>query len=265
MVTTVHVARPSALPTLLRTLTSVYEHTVGRFILGASREVIAVSEAVGEHARHLGAPADCVSVIRNGVDHERYFPLDTDNPSSSRPLVVFVGRLISNKGPELLLEALATSKARLDADVVFLGDGPLRYQLQREARNRGLGEQVRFQGHSSDIAAWLRRADVLVRPSFTEGLPLALLEALASRVCVVASDIPGNADLIRHGESGLLFKAGDARALADALQRVLADPAARGMMAANGWQTSLGYSWDVCADAVGKVLMRGASRGARDG
>ena len=173
--------------------------------------------------------------------------------------MLFVGRLISNKGPQILIQALA-ELSDAEADVVFIGDGPMRGQLERAVNELGFHGRVRFAGHSDDVAGWLHRADVLVRPSFTEGLPLTVLEAMASRVCVVASDIAGNADLVRDGESGLLFPVGDAGALAAALDRAISDPQERGRLAEGGWEASRGYSWDACAEATGDILSNVSER-----
>lgn len=261
MVTTMHLAQPKDLPLALRAATAAYEQSVGRFILRSSAEVIAVSEGVGRHARRLGVPATRVHVVPNGVDRERFRPDETLERKGGRPLVLFIGRLISNKGPQVLMDAIGRVPD-LDFDVVFLGDGPMRRELQREAAERGIEELVRFEGVSEDVAGWLRRADVLVRPSFTEGLPLTVLEAMASRVCVVASNVEGNRDLVRNGQSGLLFPVGDAGALAAALARVLSHPEERSRLAEEGSRSSRAYSWDAAAEATGEILA-GVSRGAK--
>ena len=253
MVSTMHLARPEDLPLLLRAATATYEQSVGRFILASSSAVIAVSEAVGRHARRLGISRDRIHVVANGVDHDRFQPRAEAYNGLRRPLLLFVGRLISNKGPQILIEALG-KPPHIEADLVVIGDGPMRQQLERAVKKQGSEDRVRFAGVSDDVAGWLHRADVLVRPSLTEGLPLTVLEAMASRVCVVASDIAGNADLVRDGESGLLFPAGDAGALAAALDRVISDPEERGRLAAGGWEASQAYSWSTCAEAVGEIL-----------
>jgi L-malate glycosyltransferase len=253
MVATMQLARPVDLPPILRVATSAYEQSVGRFIVRSSSAVIAVSEAVSRHAQRLGARRDRIHLVPNGVDHDRFHPRSGTGAELERPLVVCVGRLITNKGPQVLIEALARPP-RSDVDVVFIGDGPMRGELERKVEELGLRDRVRFEGQSHDVADWLRQADVLVRPSFTEGLPLTVLEAMASRVCVVASDIAGNVDLVRDGESGLLFHVGDAGALAEALHRAISDPQERGRLAERGLAASRAYSWEACAEATGEIL-----------
>jgi glycosyltransferase involved in cell wall biosynthesis len=260
MVTTMHLAKPEDLPIGLRAVTAAYEQSVGRFIASSSAAVIAVSDAVAGHAKRLGVPRERIHVVPNGVDHDRFQPRTEAGDRLERPLVLFVGRLIANKGPQVLLEAIG-KLLDIEADVVFIGDGPMRGQLERAVSELGSHDRVRFEGHSDDVAGWLQRADVLVRPSFTEGLPLTVLEAMASRVCVVVSDIAGNADLVRDGESGLVFQAGDAGALAASLRRAISDPGERGRLAARGWEVSHAYSWDTCAEATGEILSAVSERG----
>lgn len=259
MVATMQLARPVDLPAALRVATSIYEQSVGRFIVGSSSAVIAVSEAVSRHAQRLGASRNRIHLVPNGVDHDRFHPRPRTGDGLERPLVLCVGRLIANKGPQVLIEALGRPPGT-KADVVFVGDGPMRGELERRVEELGLRDRVRFEGQSYDVAGWLQQADVLVRPSFTEGLPLTVLEAMASRVCVVASDIAGNADLVRDGESGLLFPVGDAGALAAALDRAISDPQERGRLAERGWEASRTYSWDACAEATGDILSNVSER-----
>lgn len=260
MVTTVHLARPEGLRPLLRTATLSYEQTVGRFVLHGSAAVIAVSEGVREHVLSLGVGSERIVAVPNGVDHARFHPAGGRPVVRPRPVVLFVGRLIPNKGPQVLLEAVRLLHGGVDLEAVFVGDGPLRAQLERTVLAAGLSDVVRFEGHSSDVQGWMRKADVLVRPSFTEGLPLGVLEAMASRLCVVASDVRGNRELVAEGRTGFLFPAGDARALVGTLARVLADADRRREVARAGWQASHAYTWDVCAAATGEVLGRAANR-----
>lgn len=254
LVTTAHIAGPELLPAALQVLTGGYERTVGRFILARSARAIAVAPCVADHLARLGVPGGRIDLVPNGVDHERFFPLERRGVAGE-PLVAFVGRLIGNKGPGLVLDALtALRSAGVAVRGEFSGAGPLQGRLERDAQRRGLASTVSFAGQVADVADRLRRADVVVRPSYTEGMPLAVLEAMASGVCVVASDIPGNAGLVRHGENGLLFPAGDAARLAATLGWVLANPSERQRLAAAGHRGSLAHSWEATALGTGRVL-----------
>lgn len=139
------------------------------------------------------------------------------------PVVAFVGRLSVEKSPEVLLRAAAG----LEHAVVLAGDGPLRAHLEVEARGR-----ARFLGFVADVAPLLAAADVLALPSRTEGLPLAVLEAMAAGVPVVASAV-GALPEVLEGGAGLLVPPGDVAALRAALVR-LRDPGLRSALAAAG-------------------------------
>ena len=97
-------------------------------------------------------------------------------------------------------------------------------ELQSRAVSLGLGESCHFQGADSNVAEWLRALDIFVLPSLSEALSNSLLESMACGCCAIASDTGGNPELIRDGETGLLFPAGDSLALAARLERVLDHP-----------------------------------------
>jgi glycosyltransferase involved in cell wall biosynthesis len=257
LVTTGHVAAVSRLPLATRTATTVYEHTAGRFILRASSRVIAVSESVATHLRQLGAPGDRTVVVHNGVDHNRFCPRPRD---LDRPQVVFVGRLIQNKGPADALNAFAAAGVP-GAQLTFVGHGPMRDRLEADGARLGLNGAVHFTGHLDDVSAILGAADVLVRPSRTEGQSLAILEAMAAGVCVLASDIPANRELVDDGRSGLLAAVGDTQGLARRLRRLLTDHPFRDRLAAQGRRRAQQHSWEACARDTGLVLADAAHDG----
>lgn len=260
LVTTAHLGSPSHLGALLRFATSSYEASVGRLILRRSDGVIAVGHSVSRHLRHLGVSEEKITVVPNGVDHDRFFASTAnDRQPDGAPHILFVGRLIPNKGPHLLLEALGALRSRqINFSATFVGDGPMRQELVRRAYEMGLGSHVSFAGHVNDVPRRLRETELLIRPSFTEGLPLAVLEGMASRVCIVAAELPGNSELIRHGENGLLFRTGDVSSLEEQLQLAILDAPLRDSLASQATKDAARYSWDACASATGSVLLEAA-------
>jgi len=170
-------------------------------------------------------------IVHCGVDPARY-----DGPAPDAPAhLLFVGRLATVKGVPVLLEAMQG----LIADhpglrLTLVGDGPERAAL--EVRAQGLGDHVDFAGYRSqdEVTALLREATALVLPSFAEGLPVVLMEALAARVPVVTTRIAGVAELVENGVSGMLVPPGDAAALRKALARLLDDPEMRRRMGEAG-------------------------------
>ena len=263
LVTTVHVAGLDALAAHLRWACATYEGTLGRMVLSSSAQVIAVSQSVRRHLGRLRVPQDRLSVVGNGVDHRRFYPAVT-LPREGPLRIVFIGRLIPNKGPLVLIRALAKlARAGVAFEAALLGDGPLRHQIERLLVRSSLTAQVRLLGHVTDVAEHLRDADVCIRPSFTEGMPLAVLEAMACGVCVVASDVEGNAELISHGDTGLLFPAGDDDALATRILWALEHPEVRRRIGEHGQRSSLPHTWDECAERHALTLASMAVRTGR--
>ncbi|MCC1491149.1 glycosyltransferase [Cognatishimia sp. F0-27] len=169
-------------------------------------------------------------IVHCGVDPMRY----ATAPHTGQH-VVFVGRLAGVKGLPVLLEALhALDMPGLRVSLV--GDGPDRAALEAECARLGLADRVSFLGYrsQSEVAELLAEADVFVLPSFAEGVPVVLMEALASGVPVVCTRIAGVAELVEQDQSGVLVPPGDSAALAAAMQRLLADPHLRRLMGAAG-------------------------------
>lgn len=147
-----------------------------------------------------------------------------------RPVVLFASKFTDRKRPDDLLEAFARIAGRPETRapcLVFVGDGERRAVLEARTAALGLGESVRFAGfrNQSELPRFYDLCDVFVLPSFNEPWGLVVNEAMNADCAIVASDQVGAAhDLVRDGENGLLFPAGDVEALSDRLARILADP-----------------------------------------
>ncbi len=265
MVLTSHVGMLDALPQPTRALTRVYEGSIGHFVLSRCTRFIAISGSVREHLAQLGIAGSAIDEVPNGVDHSRFHPdPGSEREPASPPLVMFVGRHMPNKGPQVFIEALGMLR---EQGVAFraelLSTGPMRERLEGRTRQLGLADHVRFRGQVPDVAQEMRRADVIARPSFSEGMPLSLLEAMATGVCLVVSDVSGNYDLIRDAENGLVVPPGRADQLAAALKRVINSPELRRSLAAEALADSRAYSWDRCADQTLETLTRAVAEHGR--
>ncbi|OLC24642.1 MAG: hypothetical protein AUH40_08230 [Chloroflexi bacterium 13_1_40CM_65_17] len=258
MVLTSHVGKLDALQQPTRALTRAYEASLGRYVLRRCTRFIAISRSVREHLEGLGIEPDLIDDVPNGVDHERFHARQESAERLPRPpLLMFVGRHMPNKGPQVFVEALALLRDQgIDFRAELLSSGPLRQRLERRTRELKLEKLVTFRGHVPDVAAEMRHADLIVRPSFSEGMPLSLLEAMATGVCLIVSDVAGNYDLIRDGENGLVFRAGRVDLLADALRRLIEAPELRRSLASAAWKDSLAYSWERCASETLDALRR---------
>jgi glycosyltransferase involved in cell wall biosynthesis len=174
-------------------------------------------------------------VVRCGVEPAAYE--DVGEPPAGRPRVLCVGRLVPEKGQSVLLEAFARLTERgVAAELELVGYGPSRERLERLARRLGLADRVTFAGAVGQdaIAEHYRDASVFCLPSFWEGIPVVLMEAMACRRPVIATAVAGVRELVRDGETGLLVSPGRADELADALERLLGDADLRRRMGAQG-------------------------------
>ena len=211
------------------------ERAVDRFLAGWTDRVVGNSQAVVDFYRDtIGIPANKLAVIPSGiaddeppgvdpvaVRRELGFPIDC-------PLAVFVGRLAEQKGVADLLAALdLLQHVRPDLRTIIIGDGPLRARLEATAAAFCLTapRRVVFLGHRSDVPRLLAAADLLVLPSLYEGMPNVVLEAMRFRKPVVATAAPGTTEVVVPDVTGLLVPRQNPPALAQAIRRVVADPA----------------------------------------
>lgn len=194
--------------------------------------------------QRLGLPPTKVTSIPTGIDLARFHPSRAD-PMRVRnelgldrriPLVAMIGVLRSWKGHLVFLRSLCRIReVRPEVRGVFVGDGPFRSVIEEAIRRQGLCGAVHLLGHREDIPEILGGMDVVASASTAaEGIPQALLQALAMRRPVVASDVGGVPEIIRPGETGWLVPADDAGALADAILEALTNPVKASRLADEG-------------------------------
>ena len=214
-----------------RTAKTPLYHAVDRACLAYYDAVVCVSQDLYRIARRARVPRRRCFLIENGIDAEIYRRHKA--PSQARrdlglpwPLLVgAVGRLSEEKGFDILLAAAAQLMAEgLDFGVVLVGDGPQKQSLSRLACTLGIQERVHFAGYQPDPRPWYEAMDVYVLSSRREGLPNAVLEAMAMEVPVIGTRIAGVPRLIVPDRTGLLVPPEDVAMLAQALRRVLTDP-----------------------------------------
>ncbi len=158
-------------------------------------------------------------IVHCGVDPSRYADAGASDPQK----LLFVGRLAAVKGLPILFQALVNLP---DVALTVVGDGPDRASLQDQARDLGLSNRVDFVGYKSqdEVADYLKSHAIFVLPSFAEGVPVVLMEAMAAQRAVVTTRIAGVPELVEEGTSGLLVPPGDVRALSEALKQICNDP-----------------------------------------
>ncbi len=220
---------------------------------GKASTLVAVSTQLREKAIREGIRPERITVIPNGI------ALPPRQPEAAaavrrelgleenQPLVLAVGRLVTPKGHTFLIQAAAELQTAQPAvRVAIAGEGYLRPALEDEIHRRALQNTVSLLGNRGDVPALLQACDVFVLSSRNEGMPIALLEAMAAGAAVVSTRVEGVEDLICDGENGLLVPVEDPAGLAAAILRLLHDPALRSRLGAAARKTiQESYSLDL--------------------
>jgi glycosyltransferase involved in cell wall biosynthesis len=216
--------------------------------------VVANSNGLRDLALTFDARFD-IPVIPNGVDLETYEAEDRDE---SMPLLLSVGRVVYQKGFDIAMRALAGIKD-IEWEWQIAGDGPQMDSLKSLAQELGIDDRVVFLGWQSqaDLVKQYQQANLFLFPSRHEGMPNAMLEAMASGLPIIASCIAGNEELVVDGETGILFSSEDVDALAIALRKLMTDTALRQQMGlASRRRVEEHYSWENTAKQYAFLLER---------
>jgi glycosyltransferase involved in cell wall biosynthesis len=200
-------------------------------------------------------PTARIDLIPNGVDPEAFVPAGRE---WSPPRLLSVGRLVYQKGFDLAAHALANLK-HLDWEWVIAGDGSFRPEMEKLVRELGITDRVKFAGWRSkpELTECYNQANLFVFPSRHEGMPNAVLEAMASGLPVIASRIAGNEELVIPDETGLLFPDGSVADLQAALAELIPDAARRMEMGQAGRaRVAESYSWAGAAEMYASLLAK---------
>jgi glycosyltransferase involved in cell wall biosynthesis len=236
----------------------------------------AVSNAVGEAATaRLWIPQERISVMPRGRDPKRLGEASAERRASNRVrlgiapeehLLVNVGRCDPQKGQIDIIEAVALLRSRgIPIRALIVGrEGSASSELSERVRQRGLSASVTFTGNRDDVGDILSAADLFVFPSRYEGFPGAVLEAMALRLAVVASDIPPTREVVVDGESGIFVRPESAFALAEAIERLLKDGALRERLGSRGLELFRGrYTLESAAEGMAQLYRQVASGGRK--
>jgi glycosyltransferase involved in cell wall biosynthesis len=223
----------------------------------AGGRVVVPSRAVADFATtHVGLPVGIVDVVANGVDANRFTPYPR---GKGRPVTaVWLGVMAPVKRLDVLLQAVAA----LDNDLTLrlVGTGPERDAVEKAAAALGIAHRVELPGPVRDPAAELVAGDIFVLPSAAENCPLALLQAMACGLPVVASRVGGIPEVVRDGVEGLLVPPGSAAALATALGRLVADPVERQRMGARARERIMSrFTIAACVDDLSGTYRKALS------
>ncbi len=196
--------------------------------LHTPRLLAANSQAAMRHASTRGVPPGRLFLLSNAVDTVCFAPAACQHPGPLR--LISVGRLVQSKRFDRVVSLIARLRLRLKREIngIIVGDGPLKDSLQAQATTLGLPPSaVELRGNLPEPAPAYRQADIFVMTSEFEGTPNVLLEAMASGLPVVSTNVGGVPEVVRHGQNGFLVDPGDDEGLCVALERLIADPELR--------------------------------------
>ncbi|MEO1014162.1 MAG: glycosyltransferase [Pseudomonadota bacterium] len=230
--------------------------------IGVADTVICVAQALKDELVRLGAPAEKIRVLRNGVDLQLFRPLDRDAAraalGANGPVIASVGHLVERKGHDLVIDAVALLP---NATLLVVGDGPERSSLEERARDKGVADRVRFLGARAHEALpeIYTAADALALGSTREGWPNVLLEAMACGAPAVAAPVWGCGEVIAEEAAGRLASERSPAAFAEALNETLKP----------GWDRSATrsyaeqFSWRETSEGLRDVFSAAIERSAR--
>lgn len=246
-------------------LAESYDWTLERFISQNAKKLILLSKSLISRTRKLGVPDKNVVVIPSGVDCVRF---DFTNPEVKEKatrlqndlqikpgdfVVGYVGRLVPAKGLVHLLEAVAKiRKTYSNVVLLMVGEGAEKAKL--EERANALRIQAHFVGYQTDTPPYYSLMDAFVLPSFFEGLPGVVLEAMAMQKPIVATDVGGTADLVCNSENGFLVSPGDSVGIASSLEKLISHVDLRAKMGRTSREiVEKSFQWNDIVDRVEMV------------
>lgn len=202
---------------------------------------IAASDAIRRVLEHDGIPSSRITVVHDGIDVAKIQRLPTVDVHKEFwlphgvPVIANVAALVPHKGQKFLVDAMSHVLREIrDAHLIIFGEGELRSALERQIKDRRVDKHVLLAGFRQDVLQLVKSVDLFVMSSVTEGLGSTVLDAMAMKLPVAGTDAGGIPEAVVHGETGLLVPAGDARALAGAIVRLLKDKPLRDRMGAAG-------------------------------
>jgi glycosyltransferase involved in cell wall biosynthesis len=240
--------------------TIVYKHVI-HYVLQHADAIISVSNKYIERSQFLKPYQKKIKCVPNGINIGEFHPTDPkENTKKSLGLegkmaVLFLGSLFPIKGPDILLKAIpAIIKEKNNARFVFAGGGDSQ-QYINVAKDLGIFDYVRFPGYldKNEKIAYLQASDVFVLPSRMECFPLVCLEAMASSLPVIASNVGGIPDAIKNNENGLLIPPEDHQALSNSILMLLNDNQLRKDLGEKGNAMASHYSWTAVAEETVEI------------
>ncbi len=179
-------------------------------------------------------------VIHNGIDLDPFINannLNILNKGQDEFIIICVARLDPRKGINLLIDSFKNICKNINTRLVIVGDGVQEKELKSQVNSLSLDEKVQFLGNRNDVFNLLKEADLFILPSLEEGFGNSIIEAMASGVCVIASNVGGIPEIIEHGVNGFMFNKGDTLDLEIIIKKVLNDDQLRTKIIKNAYES----------------------------
>ena len=218
-----------------------------------AKGILSVSSALASRMAEIGVDQSRIQVIYNGVDLEKFIPVENGGVNDI-PYILFIGNLIKGKGVIELLDAYEIlNKKNIDIELRFIGGGPMMNELKRRVKQKNLVKTVKFLGVVShdELPRHIANANVLALPSYREGVPNVILEAMACGVPVVASNVGGIPEVVNE-ETGVLVKSIDAHSIAESMIEALEKPWSTKTIRAYAER----FSWDENIEQLIRMLTK---------
>jgi glycosyltransferase involved in cell wall biosynthesis len=238
---------------LKRMLMTIFNGLMGRRIFSGASVINTLSKESFNQSDFLRGHDSKNRIIPNGVRISDFEIAQSKAECRARmglqkdsKIVLFVGSLTRRKGPHILLQSMKKVLEEIpDSQLIIIGDGILRQQLEKDAVDLGIAERVRITGFipESEKVCYYHAADLFTLPSFSEAFPIAVLEASASGLPLVVSDLPCFRAIINDGSNGLFSKVGDPIDLSERIIHLLCNETLRGEMAINAKSRMADFSW----------------------
>jgi glycosyltransferase involved in cell wall biosynthesis len=231
--------------------------------LRSTDKFIAISQEIADGLKKNGIQPEKIKKITNFADTEKFRPINSQERhilktalSIDKDIVInFTGRIVERKGVDILVNAFAESMELMPSSIlIIVGAGPDEDKIKNMASKLGINNKIRFFGHSREVIKYYHAADIYVLPSYAEGMPNSLLEAMACGLPIIASKIGGVVDVIENGKDGILFEPGDISGLSSALVRLSKDVGLRVRLGEEARKKAVeGFSIERVADEYIKI------------
>ena len=240
---------------LLNLAQKAYLYTFGSYVFHKTDRIICLTTSDSGEIIKYGCPPEKIRIVPNGVDVNLFSPSGDEESD----LVLWSGRFVQEKGLVYLIKALQITVQKIGCSkirLIMTGEGPLLPKIIGLAKEYGLMKNILFRGRvpHREMPTLMNRSSIYVLPSLKEGMPYALLEAMACGKAVIGSNIPGIKDIITHGENGILVPPKNPEALATAILLLLEDKGLRRRLGQAARQLMIEkYSWEIISEKIERV------------